>query len=96
MDITEPATAVFGVILQAAQQDTRNTFLYGSLFASCVLPGFLFFHFTGGFAGEAQSLFFFFLLLLQGVAVHFLLFFMEVVITAVVSQSVAGKLANGG
>ena len=96
MDIAEFTTAVFGMILQAAQQDTRNTFLYGSLFASCVLSGFPFFHFTGGLAGEAQGLFFFFQLLLQGIAVHFLLFFVEVVIAAVASQSVAGEFANGG
>ena len=96
MDIAEFATAVFGMILQAAQQDTWNTLSLWKPFRLVCFVWLSVLPFHGRSCGRGARPFLFFQLLLQGIAVHFLLFFVKVVIAAVASQSVAGEFANGG
>ena len=95
MYAAESATAVFRIVFQSSHQDAGNPFFDGGFFSPHILFGFALFYFACHFAGKAQGFLLLFQLLGEGVLLQGLLFFVEVVVSAVIRQSLGVELADG-
>ena len=95
MYAAESATAVFRIVFQCSHHDAGNPLFNGVFFSPHILFGLPFFYFACHFACKAQGFLLLFQLLGKGFLLQGLLFFVEVVVSAVIRQSLGGEFADG-
>ena len=95
MNAAESAAAVFRIVFQCSHHDAGNPLFNGVFFSPHILFGLPFFYFACHFACKAQGFLLLFQLLGKGFLLQRLLFFVEVVVSAVIRQSLGGEFADG-
>ncbi len=95
MNAAESAAAVFRIVFQCSYHDAGNPLFNGVFFSPHILFGLPFFYFACHFACKAQGFLLLFQLLGKGFLLQGLLFFVEVVVSAVIRQSLGGEFADG-